>query len=103
MKYKIYSVFDAPANGYLQPFFMQTDGMAVRAIQDLLYDENHTFYRNANDYRLYCLGDFSDVDGVISGQQSPIAIATMAELKHLLLKQQDNEPPKLTEVENSHG
>lgn len=65
MKLNIYTVFDAKADVYMQPFFMPTEALALRAMKDCLNDPNHTFTLYPEDFFLYILGIFDNVDGSI--------------------------------------
>lgn len=69
---KIFSVFDEKAGAYLQPFFFDTKGQAIRAITDCVNDPNHGFYRHASDYTLFELGEFDDTHGTFNPLNSPI-------------------------------
>lgn len=65
MKHKIYSIFDEKAQIFNTPFFMDNDNMAVRAFNDLASDKQSAIYLHPEDYRLYELGSFENVEGVI--------------------------------------
>ena len=52
MIHKIFSVYDSKVEAYLQPFFMQTRGAAVRAITELVADPKHQFGKYPMDYTL---------------------------------------------------
>jgi hypothetical protein len=57
---KVFSVYDEKSEAYLQPFFLDTVGQAVRAITDCVNDSNHAFSRHSSDYTLFLLGEFND-------------------------------------------
>lgn len=57
---RAYSIFDTKALNYHAPFFMNTNGQAVRAFSDLANDLNTTVGRHPADYILYCVGTFDD-------------------------------------------
>lgn len=57
---KIFSVYDEKSEAFLQPFFMDTVGQAIRAITDCCSDPNHNFCRHAADFTLFELGSFDD-------------------------------------------
>lgn len=60
---KVFSVFDKAAGAYLQPFFMNTKGEALRSFMDALGDEKHQFRRHAPDYSLFYLGEYDEQHG----------------------------------------
>lgn len=65
MKKNIYTIFDASANAYLQPFFLDTDLVAKRAIFDCLRDPEHNFSLHPGDYTLFNIGTFDNLTGTI--------------------------------------
>lgn len=55
-----YTLFDNKALIYSPPFFVNTDGAAVRMVQDIANDLNTQVGRHPGDFVLYCIGTFSD-------------------------------------------
>lgn len=78
MLLEIYSIYDEKSSAYLQPFFMQNESQAVRAMLDIMHDMNHSFYRFASDYTLFKLGTFDNHNGSIISD-----IKTITPLLHL--------------------
>jgi hypothetical protein len=62
---QMFTVYDEKSEAYLQPFFLDTTGQALRAISDCLIDDNHQFARHPADYTLFQLGTYDDSTGVI--------------------------------------
>lgn len=62
---KIYAIYDEKAEAYLQPFFLDTQGQAIRAIVDCLSDPDHNFSRHPADYTLFQVGEFNNELGLI--------------------------------------
>lgn len=62
MLHKMYCIFDAKAEAYLQPFFLPNDAVAQRAISDCVRDPQHSFSAHPADYTLFAIGAFSDTD-----------------------------------------
>jgi len=60
---KVFSVFDDKSEAYLQPFFMETEGQARRAISDCVNDPGHQFSKHPADYTLFYICDFDDSVG----------------------------------------
>lgn len=79
MLQNIYTVYDEKANAYLTPFFIPTDGMAIRAMEDALLDEKHQFTMHPGDYTLYRIAIFDDSNGSIIEKKQ--ALTTLLELK----------------------
>lgn len=57
---KVFSICDEKAHAWLQPFFFETTGLAIRAITDCVNDPNHSFNRHAADYTLFQIAQFDD-------------------------------------------
>lgn len=60
MKLKIFTVYDSKAESYMQPFYMQSTGQAIRSMEDTVQDENHQFHKHAEDFTLFEIGTFDD-------------------------------------------
>ena len=72
---RIFSVRDAKADAFLQPMFMQSRGVALRAFSDSCMDSSHMFNRHPEDYCLYELGIWDDGKGSFELYQQPMPIA----------------------------
>lgn len=80
MIYKIFSVRDSKANAFLQPFFMNNQGTAIRAITDCANDPNHAFFKHSNDYDLFQIGEFNEDDGKVIPLDSPLHVVSIFQL-----------------------
>lgn len=80
MQHHIFSVFDTKADAFLLPFFFATEGQAVRAIKDCVYDRDHMFGRHPADYSLFRLGTFEDSTGSVDLLPTPTVVACLIEL-----------------------
>lgn len=60
MIHLIYTVYDQKAEAYLQPFFVQTEGLAIRSFSDCVNSDSHQFGKHPEDYTLIELGTFDD-------------------------------------------
>lgn len=61
----IYSVYDNKAELYGTPFFMKTNGEAVRAFKSLVNDKSTMPGQHPEDFQLLHLGKFDDVEGTL--------------------------------------
>ena len=62
----LYSVYDKKSKIYAAPFTEINDGTAIRAIQDLIANnEAHPFSRHGEDYELVRVGSFNEQSGGI--------------------------------------
>lgn len=82
MKLQIFAVYDSVAGAYLQPFFMHNVPSALRALQDVLSDPNHTFNKHAEDYHLAVLGEYDDGNGVIVPADVVTKVCYLNELRN---------------------
>lgn len=57
---QIFTVYDLKSEAYLQPFFLDTKGQAIRTFTDCANDQNHQFGRHPEDYSLFDLGEYDD-------------------------------------------
>lgn len=68
---KIFSIYDEKAHAYLPPFFLPTDGMALRTFSDCINSDTHQFGQHPSDYTIFHLGHFDDSNGeLILGESS---------------------------------
>ncbi len=65
MKMIAFAIYDAAAEAYLPPMFLDTKGMAIRSFQDAVNDENSAFSRHAADYTLFHVGFFDMSSGLL--------------------------------------
>lgn len=77
---KIYSIYDSKAEAFMQPFFMQTKGLAIRAFEHTVNDSKTIFYKNPEDFILFELGEFIETSGQIINNNSVIAVIKAIEL-----------------------
>ena len=80
MKHKIYSVHDAKAEAYMQPFLIPNEAMAIRACENLVNTLDHQFSTNPEDYVLFGLGEFDDQTGLLE-PDSPHPITPLIALR----------------------
>ncbi len=67
MKLLAFSIFDAAAEAFLPPMFMDTKGMAIRSFADAVNQEDSAFGRHAGDYTLFYIGSFDQLTGSFEG------------------------------------
>ena len=75
MRLNIYSIYDTASGAYMRPFYMNSDGQAIRAFSDLAQDAEHEIGRHPEDYTLYRIGTFDDNTGKLH-PEDPSSIAT---------------------------
>lgn len=77
---KMFSIFDSKISAYLQPFFVLSNGAAIRAMTDVCNDKGHTFNLHPEDYTLFELADFDESSGQITPLNTPKPIIKVIEL-----------------------
>lgn len=78
---KVYSIRDAKASVFNQPFFKITHGEAERDFHRLVNDDKSMVWQYPDDYDLYYLGTYDDVKGVFTSLETPEHIAKAALVK----------------------
>jgi len=63
---QIFSVYDSKAEAYMQPFFFQGKGQAVRSFSDLVNDNSTLCGKHPQDFTLFHIGEFDDATGNVS-------------------------------------
>lgn len=59
----MYTIRDAKAEAYMQPFFAPTLGVAMRYLTTAMANLDHEFRVNSGDYALYEIGVFDEETG----------------------------------------
>lgn len=92
MPLKMYSIYDKKAASYGTPFFMLTDGAAMRAVIDTARDPSTTLYRHPGDFTLVKICSFDEITGLVDASD-PLdgsEIMRVGEFLSELNKDQDN-------------
>lgn len=79
---KAFSVFDSKSESYLQPFFSQTTGTAIRSFESAANDHNHQFAAYAADYTLFEIGSFEENSGSYQSLKSHVNLGTALSYIH---------------------
>ena len=70
----MYSIYDAVAAAFIQPFYTVNDGAAVRSFTEAVNDENTQINKAPHDYILYSVGEFDEPTGTITAPEIPTKI-----------------------------
>ena len=65
MKLLVCSVFDKKVNAFMPPFFVRSQGEAIRSFTDACQDGAHVFCKHPEDYLLFQVGEFNDENGAL--------------------------------------
>lgn len=69
MKLNIYSIYDSAAKAYATPFFMQNDGLAIRAFQsNVNSNEENNISKYPDQFTLFRVGEYDDENGLITSE-----------------------------------
>lgn len=81
MQLSIYSIFDSAASAFSTPFFMQNDGLALRAFMDNVNrkDEESALTKHPDQFTLFRLGKFEDKTGKFEPEESPKSMGLAVE------------------------
>lgn len=63
MELKVYSVLDKAVGAFLPPFYMRSDGEAIRSFAEACNDPK-SLGKHAEDFTLFRLGSFDDGSGL---------------------------------------
>ena len=67
----MYTVFDSKASAFKPPFFLSSDGEALRAFGDACNNEQHDLGKHPEDYTLFKLGEYDDNKASIEQLPTP--------------------------------
>lgn len=77
---KVYTVFDEAAGAYLQPFFSSSNRTAMRAVEDVMSDPSHQFNVHADDFTLFCIGEYDEDSGSLIPQDK-VSLGNLIQFK----------------------
>ncbi len=66
MELLMFSVFDSKCAAYMQPFFFNSRGQAIRAFTDLANDPNSMISKHAADFTLFSIGSYDDGTAIVT-------------------------------------
>ncbi len=78
---KIFTIYDSKGELYLQPFYEQTVGQALRAFSDTCNEPDHPFYKHAEDFTLFELGAYDNTSAEFILHNTAHSLAKAIELK----------------------
>lgn len=80
---KMYSVHDAKAEAYLQPFCTKTRGLASRMFTNTVNDENTEFWKHPEDYTLFEIGEYDENSGQLVPHEVHVPIGKALDFKEI--------------------
>lgn len=76
---RVYAAYDSKVEAFLQPFFMQTKGAAIRAFSESVNDPKTQFNRFPGDFALFELGQYDDQKGLLIPRDVPLSLGLAQE------------------------
>lgn len=67
---EMFAIYDKAVGAFMAPFFCRSKGEAVRSFMDACSDGKTNFCQHPDDFRLFHLGSFDDVTGVLHSDSS---------------------------------
>lgn len=83
MLMKVFGIYDSKTEAFLPPFFVRTNGDAIRAISTHVNDEKHNFCKYAEDFTLFELGSWDDSNGKFDLLSTPHSLGLLLEFKRV--------------------
>lgn len=80
---KIFAVYDTKAQLYNAPFMLNTKGEAIRGFSDIAKDDNSQIGRHPEDYVLFELGEWNDLNAQYNLYDAPQSVVVAIELLEL--------------------
>lgn len=65
---KVYAIYDRAVEAYGQPFFVKSQGQAVRSFKDECENKESQFNKHPNDYDLYHIGEYNEETGELQAK-----------------------------------
>ena len=94
----VFTVWDAKAEGYLQPFFALNDAVGIRLFEGVIADPEHTFSVHAEDYSLWKTATFSQKTGEFEPLGAKVCLAFAHEIRAMFDAKADEQQLALAEV-----
>lgn len=76
----MYTVYDSKTEAYLQPFFMQSRGAAVRAWVDTIQDNKSQFSKHPSDFTLFEVGEWNEISCEFNIYKNILSLGTALEM-----------------------
>ena len=80
-KMKVFVIYDAKVEAYLQPFYARTNGEALRMWEQSVNDEKTQFYRHPQDFALYGTAEYNEDNGRFEQYDTMVPLGLAIEIK----------------------
>lgn len=82
MKLKVYSIYDSKVEAYLNPWFAQAKGEAIRALTELVNDSKTNIGKYPADFTLFELGEYDNANAQFNLHSAPVSVGVAIEFKN---------------------
>jgi len=82
MKLRMFAVYDSKVEAFLQPFFMQTRGQAIRSWGEVVNDPQTQFCKFPTDFTLFEIGEYDDAKGVVENCDTKVNLGVAIDFKN---------------------
>lgn len=76
MKMLMFSIHDAKVGAFMNPFYAQSRGSAIRDFTDACNDEKSYLAKHPEDYALFEIGSFDPESGFVKSLEQPVGVIT---------------------------
>lgn len=76
---KLFTVYDVKVGAYLPPMTMRSAGEALRSFGAACNSKEHDFFKYAEDYTLFELGEWDEINANIKMHHVPIPLSKAIE------------------------
>lgn len=83
MNIKMFSIFDAKAGSFAQPFFAFNEAVAQRNVAIAVRDGTSLLAKFPADYQLYLVGEFDDGTGEVTPMR-PVVVCNLISLREVV-------------------
>lgn len=79
---KVYVVRDAKASAFIGGLILSDNNLtAIRSFSAAVNNAESAMYHNPEDYAMFCIGEYDDVAGKLTGASQNVSIITALEVK----------------------
>jgi len=79
MKLNVYSVYDSKVGAYMTPFFMRSNGEALRAFIEIASDPQTSICKHPEDFTLFHIGSWDSSDASYDSELAPKSLGVALE------------------------
>jgi len=78
MRVQIIAIFDSKAKVFSNPMFFPSVPVAVRSFTDAVREPDSQYRKHPEDYSLWHLGEFDDVDGIFHSRVPEVVVQAVS-------------------------